>query len=207
MYIPKYFEQNDKSKSIAFMQTYNFALLISVKNTLPIATHLPFVIEEIDNSIVLFSHLSKLNEQWKTFNNNEVLVIFSEPHAYISPTLYEKKQNVPTWNYVAVHAYGKVKILDSNEEKLQVLHKQMQSYEVNYIEQFKELDSKYIDGLLNGIVAFKITITNLQSKEKLSQNKTEKERENIKAHLENSSDTIKQSVGKMMSSKQHNETR
>lgn len=198
MYIPKYFEQNNQSKSIAFMQTYNFALLVSVKNKLPIATHLPFVIEERDNKIILLSHLSKSNEQWKTFNNEEVLVVFSEPHAYISPTLYEKEQNVPTWNYVAVHAYGTIKTLNNNEEKLEVLQKQMLNFEASYIEQFNTLDKKYVDGLLNGIIAFEIIVSNLQSKEKLSQNKTKKERENIKTHLENSNNTTEKSLGKMM---------
>ena len=109
MYIPKQFEQKNNEKSIAFMRAYNFALLISVKEGLPIATHLPFVTEERNNEIILTAHLSKANEQWKTFAGKEVLVVFSEPHAYISPALYESAQNVPTWNYIAVHAYGKVK--------------------------------------------------------------------------------------------------
>lgn len=198
MYIPKHFEQNDKTKSIAFMQAYNFALLVTVKDELPIATHLPFVIEERNDEVILVSHLSKANEQWKTFSDKEMLVVFSEPHAYISPSLYEKQQNVPTWNYVAVHAYGKIKILESDEEKLQVLHKQMQTFEASYIEQFKSLDKKYIEGLLKGIVAFEMIVTHLQSKEKLSQNKTITERANIKQHLEESKDTIQQSLGKMM---------
>jgi len=198
MYIPKHFEQNDNAKSIAFMQAYNFALLITVKDSLPIATHLPFVIEERNNEIILISHLSKANEQCKTFADKEVLIVFSEPHAYISPTLYEKQQNVPTWNYIAVHAYGKIKILESNEEKLNVLHKQMQIYEASYIEQFKTLDKKYVDGLLKGIVAFEIIVSKLQSKEKLSQNKTANERNNIKQHLLESDDDVKKDIGKMM---------
>ena len=198
MYIPKYFEQKDNEKSIAFMRAYNFALLVSVKEDLPIATHLPFVIEEKDNIIILTSHLSKANEQWKTFADKEVLIVFAEPHAYISPTLYETKQNVPTWNYIAVHAYGKIKILNSNEEKLKVLHKQMQTFEADYIEQFKNLDNKYIDGLLKGIVAFEIIVTDLQSKEKLSQNKTANERNNIKQHLLDSDDNVKKKVGEQM---------
>ena len=192
MYIPKYFKQNDRKKSIAFMNAYNFAIVVSAKDELPLATHLPFVIEERENEIVLISHMSKANEQWKTFSDKDVLVIFSEPHAYISPSLYEQKQNVPTWNYVAVHAYGKIHILDSNEEKLIVLHKQMQSYEAGFIEQFRTLDKKYIDGLLQGIIAFEITVSNLQAKEKLNQNKSEKDR------LEESEDEMKRTLGKMM---------
>lgn len=76
MYIPKHFEQNDKQKSIAFMQTYNFAIVVSVKNEIPIATHLPFVIEERNDKIILLSHLSKANEQHTTFSDTDVLVIF-----------------------------------------------------------------------------------------------------------------------------------
>ncbi len=198
MYIPKHFKQNDRKKSIAFMNAYNFAIVVSAKDELPLATHLPFVIEERENEIVLVAHMSKANEQWKTFSDKDVLVIFSEPHAYISPSLYEQQQNVPTWNYVAVHAYGKIHILDSNEEKLIVLHKQMQSFEAGFIEQFRTLDKKYIDGLLLGIIAFEITVSNLQAKEKLNQNKSEKDRLNVKKHLEESEDEMKRTLGKMM---------
>ena len=198
MYIPKHFKQNDRKKSIAFMNAYNFAIVVSAKDELPLATHLPFVIEEREDEIVLISHMSKANEQWKTFSDKDVLVIFSEPHAYISPSLYEQKQNVPTWNYVAVHAYGRMHILESDEEKLTVLHKQMQSYEADFIEQFRTLDKKYIDGLLQGIIAFEITVSNLQAKEKLNQNKSEKDRLNVKKHLEESEDEMKRTLGKMM---------
>lgn len=198
MYIPKHFEQNDRTSTIAFMQNFNFALLVSVKDTIPVATHLPFVIEERDHDIVLISHMSKANDQWRTAKDKEVLVVFSEPHAYISPSHYEKQQNVPTWNYVAVHAYGKISVLEDDNQKLEVLHKQMRSFEEAYLQQFNTLDQKYIDGLLKGIVAFEILVTDLQSKAKLSQNKTLSEREKIKQELEQSNDTIKQSLGKMM---------
>ncbi len=198
MYIPKHFEQKDRKKSIAFMNAYNFAIVISVKENIPIATHLPFVVEERENEIVLISHMSKANEQWKTISEKDVLVIFSEPHAYISPSLYEQQQNVPTWNYVAVHAYGKMILQNSDEEKLNILHKQMQFFEAGFIEQFNTLDKKYIDGLLKGIVAFEITVTKLQAKEKLNQNKSEKDRLNVKKHLTESEDTLKQALGDMM---------
>ncbi len=198
MYIPKHFKQNDRKKSIAFMNAYNFGIVVSAKDELPLATHLPFVIEEREHEIVLISHMSKANEQWKTFSEKDVLVIFSEPHAYISPSLYEQPQNVPTWNYVAVHAYGKMNILESDEEKLSVLHKQMQSFEAGFLEQFQTLDKKYVDGLLQGIVAFEITVSNLQAKEKLNQNKSEKDRLNVKRHLEESEEDMKRTLGKMM---------
>lgn len=198
MYIPKLFEQNNKEETLAFIQAYSFAVLISIENNLPIATHLPFVVEKREDEIVLISHISKANPQWKSFANKEVLVIFSEPHSYISPTLYEKKQNVPTWNYVAVHAYGNVKSVHDKEKTVAVLQKQMQTFETSYLEQFKALDEKYVNDLMNGIVAFEITVTRLQSKAKLSQNKTAQERATIKNHLLESDDTTKQDLGKMM---------
>lgn len=198
MYIPKHFEQTDRKKSIEFMRVYNFAIIVSVKGEVPVATHLPFVMEERNNELVLISHMSKANEQWKTFSDKDVLVIFSEPHAYISPSLYEHQQNVPTWNYISVHAYGKLKIVGGDDEKLKVLLAQMQTFEESYIEQFKTLDQKYIDGLLKGIVAFEIIVTNLQSKEKLNQNKSAKDRQTVKKHLEESDDDVKKNVGKLM---------
>ena len=119
MYIPKPFEQQDLEKSIAFMNAYNFAIIVSTQNEIPIATHLPFIVEEKNSEILLLSHISKANPQWNTFIDKEVLVIFSEPHAYISPSLYEHTQNVPTWNYLAVHAYGKIKLAETEEKKME----------------------------------------------------------------------------------------
>lgn len=198
MYIPKHFEQKDTERLLAFMQEYNFAILVSQHDQRPLATHLPFVIEREGEEILLYSHMAKANHQWKNLVEQEVMVIFSEPHAYISPTLYERKQNVPTWNFIAVHAYGKIELYPSDEEKLFVLKKQMQTYEPTYINQFNSLDEKYVNGLLKGIVAFKINVTELQGKEKLSQNKSERDRETIKQHLSESDDSVKKDIGNRM---------
>ena len=105
MYIPPYYQEQDEEKLISFMQAHNFANIISIKDGVPIATHLPFLIEKKENKLFLISHMAKANPQWQTFGQNELLIIFQGPHAYISPSHYEKQQNVPTWNYVAVHAY------------------------------------------------------------------------------------------------------
>ena len=198
MYIPKPFEQQDLEKSIAFMNVYNFAIIVSTQNEIPIATHLPFIVEEKNSEILLLSHISKANPQWNTFIDKEVLVIFSEPHAYISPSLYEHTQNVPTWNYLAVHTYGKIKLAETEEKKMEILLKQMHSFEESYLKQFNSLDKKYVADLMSGIVAFEITVTDLQSKAKLSQNKSHKDRQTIKEHLINSNDSAKSDVGKYM---------
>ena len=180
------------------MRTYNFAVIVSIKGNLPIATHLPFIIEERNKEIVLVTHMSRANEQWKTFDEKDVLVVFSEPHAYISPSLYEKQQNVPTWNYVAVHAYGKVMLISTPEKQLELLEKMMVGFDAAYLEQWKSLDPVYKENLQKGIVAFEIVVTDLQGKEKLSQNKTDRERVTIAAHLEQSGDELKVALAGMM---------
>ena len=74
-------------------------------------THLPFIVKNVNEGIVLASHFAKANREWNDTEENTVLIIFSEPHAYISPKHFEKELNVPTWNYISVHAYGKGKLL------------------------------------------------------------------------------------------------
>jgi transcriptional regulator len=102
MYIPPHFRQHDPEAAIAFMKRHPFAVIVSNGAEAPLATHLPFHTSEENGSIVLTAHFAKANPQWKTLS--DVLVIFSGPHAYISPSNYEKEENVPTWNYIAVHA-------------------------------------------------------------------------------------------------------
>jgi transcriptional regulator len=87
------------------MKRYSFATIITAKNSFPIGTHLPFVVTTINDSLVLTSHFARANEHWQEIENSKVLVIFSEPHAYISAKNYDKKLNVPTWNYISIHAY------------------------------------------------------------------------------------------------------
>jgi transcriptional regulator len=188
MYIPNKFQENDRAKLLAFMNRYPFALLITNDEQRPWATHLPFTIEASDDGIKLYTHLAKANRQWQLIEQGEVLVVFTEPHAYISPTNYERQENVPTWNYIAVHTYGKVRILP-DEDKVNVLEKVISAFEPAYLEQFKQLKPGYLNGMLGEIVALEITVTDLQGKFKLSQNKTETERQNIINSLSQSEDT------------------
>lgn len=190
MHIPQSFEQRDVKEAIAFIEKYPFGILISNAQQQILATHLPFVVEQSKNKLTLYTHLSSVNRQHATFNNKEqVLIVFSEPHTYISPTLYEHSQSVPTWNYIAVHLYGKIKIAKNNEEKISILMKQMQSYESSYIEQFKKMSTTYTNNMLNAIVAIQINIDEWQCQEKLSQNKSEKDRATIKQYLLSENDS------------------
>lgn len=171
MYTPKFFEETDTAKLIAFMREYNFAVLVTVESDRPEGSHLPFIIEERGDRIFLLAHMAKANHQWKQFSDKDVLVIFSEPHAYVSPLLYKEKQNVPTWNYVAIHAYGKVSIIDA-EENLSLLEKQIEIFDPAYFNgNWQEIDADYKTNLAKGIVAFEIEVKGLQGKKKLNQNK------------------------------------
>lgn len=201
MYIPPYYKENDEHKLIEFMQTYNFATLISTNDSNICATHLPFVIEKRGEKLMLVCHMAKANPQWQVFTQNEVLVIFQGPHAYISPTHYEKQQNVPTWNYIAVHASGKAKIISEPNEVIALMEKTINHFEKGFYEQWKSLSPQYVNGMLKAIVAFEIEVTKLEGKFKLSQNKTKNEQKNIVDLLEKSEDTAQIEISKEMKKK------
>ena len=198
MYIPKHFSEEDISQILSFMKEFSFATIVSMQDSMPVATHLPFVIEEREGKIILVAHFARANEQWKALEQQTALIIFAEPHAYISPTHYETELNVPTWNYVAVHAYGKVEIIADKQKTIEVLEKTIRNYEAGYEQQWNQLPEKYRDGMVKGIVAFEVTVTDLQAKYKLSQNRTEIERKSIIESLKNSKSAVEHKVGELM---------
>lgn len=198
MYIPNHFEEKDRTKILSFMRQYSFATIVNNNNGKLAATHLPFVIEERKDDIILISHFAKENDHWKSLVQNEPLVIFSEPHAYISPVHYDHQQNVPTWNYIAVHAYGKTNLIEDDAGKLQLLAKTIQCFESTYQQQWESLTDKYKTGMLKGIVGFKIEVTDLQAKYKLSQNRSDTEKEKIVRELSESTESTARMVATEM---------
>src|SRR5437868_4249895 len=198
MYIPKINLATDRDKIVAFMKKFSFATIITAKDNLPIATHLPFLVTVKDDSIILTAHFAKANEQWRDIENNKALVIFSEPHAYISPKHYDTKLNVPTWNYISVHVYGQGKLITETEKAFKVLEATIDIYETSYKQQWNNLPEEYKLKMIKGIVAFEIPVTDLQAKKKLSQNKTDLEKQNIIATLSKSSDTNEQLIAEYM---------
>lgn len=198
MYIPNINKMTDKKKIVDFMKRFSFATIITSKNGLPIATHLPFIIREENDKLFLYSHVAKQNEQWKHIEENVILVIFTEPHAYISPTNYEKEVNVPTWNYISIHAYGKGQLLTRHEDMISLLEGTIDNYETSYREQWNRLPDKYRLGQMMGITGFKIEVTEIQAKEKLSQNKTHNEQQKIIDTLTASSNMNEQITAEYM---------
>jgi transcriptional regulator len=198
MYIPSFNKFEDRQEAISFMQRYSFATIITVIDGIPAATHLPFLVKQKDDEILLLSHFAKANPQSKQIIGNTHLVIFAEPHAYISPKHYEAEKSVPTWNYIAIHAYGKAALIDTVEEKAELLEQTIQFYDADYLKQWAGLSQDYKLKMMNGIVGFEIVVDDLQAKKKLSQNKTEKERENIIADLSNAPDSNAKEIAEYM---------
>ncbi len=179
---------------VAFMKKYSFATIVTMKDNIPVATQLPFWIDDSDSGLRLISHFALANEQAKYIEENTSLVIFSEPHAYISPAHYDKKESVPTWDYMAVHAYGKAKIIAGENAVAGVLEQMIRFYEPGYLQQWESLTDKYKKGMMKGIVAFEIEVVDLQGQKKLSQNKTAAERQRISEHLEKSENTVETAI-------------
>lgn len=198
MYIPHFNSFTDGQEIVTFMQRYSFATIVTQIDGVPAATHLPFLVKEESGKIILQGHFAKANPQWKEIEGSTSLVIFTEPHAYISPNNYEKAENVPTWNYIAVHAYGKAQILDNVEQKTELLKHTINTLESGYLQQWESLAEQYRLKMMNGIVAFEIEVADLQAKKKLSQNRSELERENIIHTLGQSTDSNEKEIAAYM---------
>ena len=171
MYIPKAFEVKDKDKIFNFIKDNSFGILFSQDDTQPFATHLPFLLEEKSGENgILTGHMAKANPHWKTLNNKEVLVVFSGPHSYISPIWYQEPNTVSTWNYVAGHIYGKVKVIEDEERLLEIMELTVHLYEVKYGENAEmPKNDQFILGLMKGIVGFELEINRIEGKWKLNQ--------------------------------------
>jgi transcriptional regulator len=153
------------------------------------ATHIPLELEtNEEGNEILYGHISKENPQWNGFiDNDQVLAVFTGPHSYISSSWYDH-ENVPTWNYIAVHVYGKIKIIEG-EAVIESLKKLVDKYEQNSKNPVRIADlSKKTMMQTRGIVAFEIEITEIQATRKLSQNRDEKNHQNIISELEKTED-------------------
>ncbi|MGA3853954.1 FMN-binding negative transcriptional regulator [Bacillus pumilus] len=185
MHIPSFFQVKDMEEVKAFIQSHSFATVVTTTDGKPIATHIPVSFLQIEDSYVISGHMAIGNPQWKTLEENEqVLVIFQGPHAYISSSWYEKEA-VPTWNYQAVHVYGKAKLLEKSE-LVKELTTMLETYE-SHREQpvlWHTLSDELLEKQMKGIVGFKIIIDEVQAAFKLSQNRHERDYAHIIEQLE-----------------------
>jgi transcriptional regulator len=189
MYSPPHNRPEDAQEVAAFMREFPFASLVTHGPSGMTATHLPLNLSEGCDSLVMTGHVAKANRQWEDLaGGREAMAIFSGPHAYVSPTHYEPGQWVPTWNYVAVHAYGTPAIIEAREGKLAVLRQTVSATEPTFQNTFDALPPEFVDAKLKGIVAFEIAVTRTEARFKLSQDRRADERGRISLALRLSGD-------------------
>ena len=194
MYSPPYNRVEKRAEVLEFMRANNFVLLVTGKNAALHASHLPVMLHEEKERIFLDMHMARANAQWREFSGAEVLVIFFGPHAYVSPRWYEEEERVPTWNYAAVHAYGVPKIIPDKKAKLASQRRLVESLDPQWLPKFDGLRQEYVEMMLDGIVNFTIPVSRLETRWKLSQNRSRREQELIAAALDKSADSTERAL-------------
>jgi transcriptional regulator len=182
MYSPKFNQVHDRAILIEAMQTYSFAALFGPgADGTPTATHLPLVVKDQGEHGLIEGHFAKANPHWKSLAGHETLVVFSGPHSYVSPTNYTEELSVPTWNYIAVHAYGTVELIEDDIAKDALLKDLIALHEPAYADRWRQLPEGFRRTMLAGIVGFRIPIAHIEGKFKISQNRNPAERANVRA--------------------------
>ncbi len=176
MYIPSYFKVPAKETLVDLLPQASFAdLITSDPDGVPMVTHLPLVYAEDEGEFgTIYGHVARANPHWKLFEAGQSLVIFRGPHAYVSPRFYASQINVPTWNYVAVHAYGSMSIISDPDRVLAILKRLSDENEAGAAAPWRveDFDPKRLRAMMQAIVAFEMPVTELQAKAKLGQNKS-----------------------------------
>jgi len=199
VYIPEFNRVEDPALALGFMKSNPFAILISSTPQGPFATHLPLISRQTAGRVILRGHVAKANEHWQILEREqESLVIFHGPHAYVSPSLYDTRESVPTWNYAAVHVYGQGRILTDEAGAIQVLEELIAQFDESYAAQWQSLSTDYRSRMLRHIVAFEITASRIEAKFKLSQNRTRREQENVIQALARSQDSAVAGIARLM---------
>lgn len=184
MYKLKYFSEEDNMKVKAFMKEYSFATITGMNEKYPVATHVPLEIIEINDKLIFTGHIMKNSDHHKAFLKNEhVLVIFNGAHCQISASWYPNPVQASTWNYMTVHAKGKISFGDEAQTK-KVVEALTNKYEQPDSEAaFNKLPGEYIDRLVKAIIAFTIEVESMDNVFKLSQNHEIETRKSIIEHL------------------------
>ena len=187
MFVPEHYRERDATVLFAALRAHAFATIISAEEGgAPRATWIPFVIEGTPARPVIFGHLARLNDQWRTWNpDTPMLALFQGPHHYISPSWYSSAPNVPTWNYLAVQVRGRPRLLEDQVEVEAMLGRLVAQFEAGRETPWKLADqpARYRSGMARGIVGFELLIEEITGAWKLSQSKSAADREGAIAGL------------------------
>ncbi|MSQ53870.1 MAG: FMN-binding negative transcriptional regulator [Betaproteobacteria bacterium] len=194
MFSPTYNQMEDRAEVVEFMRANSFVLLVTGTGGELHASHLPCTVDEQAGELVLHLHMAKNNPQWQQFFDDEAMVVFSGPHAYVTPRWYEDKPRVPTWNYAAVHAYGTPRMVEQRDAKHASMRKLVATLDAPWLPGFDAMPAEYTAQMLGGIVTFEIPVTRIQTRWKLSQNRGRREQELIAAQLDKSADSTERAL-------------
>jgi transcriptional regulator len=199
MYIPEFNRVRDHADTISFVTANPFAILVSAADSGPFATHIPILVSESEGQIILHGHMAKANPHWELLQRDqESLAIFHGPHAYISPSLYESRESVPTWNYAAVHVYGKASVVTDPERLLDETRDIINRFDPAYYAQWNSLSDKFRNGMLKHIVGFEMVATRIEAKFKISQNRSKVDQASVIASLAQSTDSAVAEISRLM---------
>ena len=184
MYVPSHFAESNQTKLHDFIEQNSFALLVSPRAGSVVGSHLPILLErETGPHGCLVGHFARANSHWQEAEG-ESLAVFSGPHAYVSPTWYEAEKVVPTWNYVAVHVYGMLRIVEDRDAVIDTLLRTVALYESGMPQPWSfDPASDFIQKLAAMVVGFRIDITRIEGKWKLNQNHPQERRAKVAARL------------------------
>jgi transcriptional regulator len=201
VYLPPAFTEARPEVLFAHIERHDFGLLVSHGAAGLVASHIPFLVERHGEELHLLGHLARPNPQVEDLSvSREVLAIFSGPHAYISPSWYAAGPSVPTWNYVDVHAYGKMQLVEDDDWLRRLVRRLSDRHEAGNPAPWRmqDLPEAYLAGMLKGIIGLDITVTRLEGKFKLSQNRPAVDRPRVIAALERCSDDDALGVAALM---------
>jgi transcriptional regulator len=203
VYIPKHFDASDVAWCHEHIRREPFAIMVGVDQAgAPFATHLPILLDHAPAPLgTLLGHVARPNPQWQLFAaDRSALVVFPGAHAYVSPSLYAQHPSVPTWNYVAVHAYGVPRVIDDPERVRTLLDRLVHTFEDGRATPWRmdSLSDPYLTGMMRGIVAFEIPIDRLEGKAKLSQNRPAGDQARVRAALAAEDDPVTRALAALM---------
>ncbi|WP_236209085.1 FMN-binding negative transcriptional regulator [Pseudomonas tohonis] len=206
MYLPASFRQEDLAELHLQMRQSRLATLVCQGADGLVASHLPLLLETGDGEYgTLHGHIARANPQWRALADGaEALVVFNGPDAYVSPAWYAAKAEhgkvVPTWNYIAVHAYGQAEVFDDAERLLHLVGRLSDQHEAGRPQPWALGDAPrdYIDAMLRAIVGFALPIRRIEGKWKLGQNRSQADQAGVREGLAGSADERDRELARRM---------
>jgi len=194
MYSPKFNRVSERALLLEAMRAYSFAILFGPADgggdgTSAAATHLPLLVKDEGEHGTLLGHFARANPHWAALAGRETLVVFPGPHSYVSPRLYTEELSVPTWNYITIHAYGTLSLIEDDDGKNDLVEELIRAHDADYLDRWRAMPGGYRRTMLAGIMGFRIPIARIEGKFKVSQNRAAEERENVReAHAAGTDD-------------------